>query len=194
MVTFVRFLLGFLLVSTSLFMVLLVLIQRGRGGGLAGALGGMGGQSAFGTKAGDLFTKITVGVASFWILLCILSINVLGRQQSLFSSDLGSAAPEALVPAGDAAAPAAPSDGEGASMPATTEPPAAEKTETEAPASPAPSPAPKAADSPTPGTANTPPSKAEAAEAEKSATEPAAAAADRPAAEPAAEPAAPAES
>ena len=25
--------------------------------GLAGALGGMGGQSAFGTKAGDLFTK-----------------------------------------------------------------------------------------------------------------------------------------
>ena len=40
------------------------MLQRGKGGGLAGALGGMGGQSAFGTKAGDLFTKITVGVAS----------------------------------------------------------------------------------------------------------------------------------
>ena len=36
-----------------------------QGGGLAGAFGGMGGQNAFGTKAGDLFTKITIGVATF---------------------------------------------------------------------------------------------------------------------------------
>ena len=96
MFMFVRFTLGFLLVATSIFLILLVLIQRGRGGGLAGALGGMGGQSAFGTKAGDLFTKITIGVATFWILLCILSINVLGTQQSLFSTDLGAAAPESM--------------------------------------------------------------------------------------------------
>ncbi|MFM7043298.1 MAG: preprotein translocase subunit SecG, partial [Planctomycetaceae bacterium] len=67
MITLIRFLLGFMLVMTSLFLVLLVLIQRGRGGGLTGALGGMGGQSAFGTKAGDIFTRITVGVAAFWI-------------------------------------------------------------------------------------------------------------------------------
>ena len=93
---FVRFFLGFMLVATSIFLILLVLIQRGRGGGLAGALGGMGGQSAFGTKAGDLFTKITIGVATFWILLCILSINVLGTQQSLFSTNLGAAAPESM--------------------------------------------------------------------------------------------------
>ena len=93
---FVRFFLGFMLVATSIFLILLVLIQRGRGGGLAGALGGMGGQSAFGTKAGDLFTKITIGVATFLILLCILSINVLGTQQSLFSTNLGAAAPESM--------------------------------------------------------------------------------------------------
>jgi len=93
---FVRFFLGFMLVATSVFLILLVLIQRGRGGGLAGALGGMGGQSAFGTKAGDLFTKITIGVATFWILLCILSINVLGTQQSLFSTNLGAVAPESM--------------------------------------------------------------------------------------------------
>ena len=96
MLMFVRFFLGFMLVATSVFLILLVLIQRGRGGGLAGALGGMGGQSAFGTKAGDLFTKITIGVATFWILLCILSINVLGTQQSLFSTNLGAAAPESM--------------------------------------------------------------------------------------------------
>ena len=93
MIIFVRFLLGFMLVFTALFLILLVLVQRGRGGGLAGALGGMGGQSAFGAKAGDVFTKITIGVAAFWILLCIVAVNVLGRQQSLLSGDLGGAAP-----------------------------------------------------------------------------------------------------
>ena len=92
----VRFLLGFMLVVTSLFLILLVLIQRGRGGGLAGALGGMGGQSAFGTKAGDMFTRITVGVAAFWIVQCILSINVLSRQRPLLRQNLGGAAPQAV--------------------------------------------------------------------------------------------------
>ena len=90
----VRFLLGLFLVLSSLFLILLVLIQRGRGGGLAGAFGGAGGQSAFGTKAGDVFTKITIGVAAFWILLCILALNILGRQPSKFSaSTLGASAP-----------------------------------------------------------------------------------------------------
>ena len=58
-----------LLIMVSLFMILLVLIQRGRGGGLAGAFGGMGGQSAFGTRAGDTFTRITIVLAVVWILM-----------------------------------------------------------------------------------------------------------------------------
>jgi preprotein translocase subunit SecG len=72
-----NYLLGWSLSLLALFLCLLVLVQRGRGGGLAGALGGMGGQSAFGTKAGDLFTRVTIGVAAVWILLCMLSIKVL---------------------------------------------------------------------------------------------------------------------
>ena len=31
----------------------------------------MGGSSAFGAKAGDVFTRITIAVATVWILLCI---------------------------------------------------------------------------------------------------------------------------
>ena len=58
----IDFLLKFLLTASAIIVIILVLLQRGKGGGLAGALGGMGGQSAFGTKAGDLFTKITIGV------------------------------------------------------------------------------------------------------------------------------------
>lgn len=71
---------GVLMFCTALFLILLVLVQRGRGGGLSGALGGMGGQSAFGTKAGDLFTRVTIVAATFWILLCITAILVLNRQ------------------------------------------------------------------------------------------------------------------
>jgi preprotein translocase subunit SecG len=63
--------LGIILTAMAVFMILLVLVQRGRGGGLAGALGGMGGSSAFGAKAGDIFTRITIGAAAVWILLCI---------------------------------------------------------------------------------------------------------------------------
>ena len=65
--------------SSAVFLILLVLVQRGRGGGLAGALGGMGGQSAFGTKAGDTFTKLTIVVASLWIVLSMAAVIVLGR-------------------------------------------------------------------------------------------------------------------
>ena len=130
MTTLVRLLLGSMLCLTSLFQILLVLVQRGRGGGLAGALGGMGGQSAFGTKAGDLFTRITVGVAGFWIVLCLLATNLLGRQTSLISSELGNAAPQAVAPmtpaqsqiTPESGGPAAPAD-DPLSLPAT---PAAE--------------------------------------------------------------------
>ena len=67
---------------TAVVLILLVLVQRGKGGGLAGALGGMGGQSAFGTKAGDMFTKITIGVASFWILLCMIALGTMQHTES----------------------------------------------------------------------------------------------------------------
>jgi preprotein translocase subunit SecG len=58
-------------------LILLVMVQRGKGGGLAGAFGGMGGQSAFGTKAGDLFTRVTIVVAAVWIILCMVSVRFL---------------------------------------------------------------------------------------------------------------------
>lgn len=71
-------LLGWLMGFLSLFLILLILIQRGKGGGLTGALGGPGGQSAFGSKAGDTFTVITVAVASFWGLTCAFTMWLLG--------------------------------------------------------------------------------------------------------------------
>jgi len=138
MTPLIRFALGFMLVFTSLFLIALVLIQRGRGGGLAGAFGGMGGQSAFGTKAGDVFTKITVVVAACWILLCILAINVLGRRDSLFSPALGGMAGQNVAPqtAPAAGAPPAPATGGTAAIPAAaaTETPSGPPAGSSAPA------------------------------------------------------------
>jgi len=82
-----EFLLMFLLSSTALFLIVLVLIQRGKGGGLAGAFGGMGGQSAFGSKASDLFTRVTIFVAVFWIFLCIASFWMLGGTSTAGPTD-----------------------------------------------------------------------------------------------------------
>jgi len=110
--------LAVLLTLTAIFLILLVLVQRGRGGGLAGALGGMGGQSAFGTKAGDLFTRITIGAAAVWILLCVLSVKVFSLPSDKLAADIGSAAPMTETvsplpgdePSGDSTGPSEESD------------------------------------------------------------------------------------
>jgi preprotein translocase subunit SecG len=75
-VAYVPFVLNILIMLTGLFLIGLVLIQRGKGGGLAGAFGGIGGSSAFGSRAGDTFTRITIYVALFWALLIMISIKV----------------------------------------------------------------------------------------------------------------------
>ena len=80
-----------LLFLTAVFLILLVLVQRGKGGGLAGALGGMGGQSAFGTKAGDLFTRVTIGVAAFWIILCMAAVKFGSAGRDMVDPTLGGA-------------------------------------------------------------------------------------------------------
>jgi preprotein translocase subunit SecG len=69
-------LLNILVLLLGIFLILLVLIQRGKGGGLAGAFGGVGGSSAFGSRAGDLFTRITITVAGIWILLTMIQVVV----------------------------------------------------------------------------------------------------------------------
>ena len=77
-----------LLILTSIFMILLILIQRGKGGGLAGAFGGMGGSSAFGTRAGDVFTKITIFTAILWFLLnMVLVYSMNHKPKSAFADD-----------------------------------------------------------------------------------------------------------
>lgn len=69
--------LNLLVILTSIFLIFLVLIQRGKGGGLAGAFGGAGGSSAFGSRAGDLFTRVTIVAALIWVLLIMAEVWVI---------------------------------------------------------------------------------------------------------------------
>lgn len=97
---YIQIVMGSLLFFTSLIMIFLILIQRGRGGGLAGALGGSGGSSAFGAKAGDTFTRITAGMAIFWFVLCLLSILLIqGRRVAPLSDREPAVGTGAAVPA-----------------------------------------------------------------------------------------------
>ncbi|QDV30934.1 preprotein translocase subunit SecG [Planctopirus ephydatiae] len=75
LIYFMMTLLGFV----SLLLMAIILLQRGRGGGLAGAFGGAGGQSALGVKAGDLFTRITIGMAAVWFALAAICVLLMSR-------------------------------------------------------------------------------------------------------------------
>lgn len=71
----------------SVLLIGIILLQRGRGGGLVGALSGLGGQSAFGTKAGDTFTRITIGIAAAWVLLAGVHGQVLRARTEKFKNE-----------------------------------------------------------------------------------------------------------
>ncbi len=71
--TWGQWLLAVLLIFVCFLLMIVILLQKGRGGGLAGAFGGAGGTSAFGAKTGDVFTWITVVVAGLFVLLTVVS-------------------------------------------------------------------------------------------------------------------------
>ena len=75
--------LNLLVILTSIFLIFLVLIQRGKGGGLAGAFGGVGGSSAFGSRAGDLFTRVTIVAALIWVLLIMAHVWVIQNSREV---------------------------------------------------------------------------------------------------------------
>jgi preprotein translocase subunit SecG len=68
--TIAIYILTFILMVNCLIMVGVILVQRGKGGGLAGALGGgIGGESAFGARGASAAKKATVVMAVIFIVL-----------------------------------------------------------------------------------------------------------------------------
>ena len=69
-------LINLVVIGLGLVLMLIVLIQRGKGGGLAGAFGGVGGSSPFGSRAADQFVKITMWLAGVWVLVIMIHVKV----------------------------------------------------------------------------------------------------------------------
>src|SRR5262245_42534798 len=78
--TFFYWLLVVLFITSCVLLILLVLIQKGRGGGLASAFGGMGGNTAFGSKTGDVLTWATSILFGVFLILAI-GLNLLANKR-----------------------------------------------------------------------------------------------------------------
>jgi preprotein translocase subunit SecG len=72
-----------ILVLVSMFLVLFVLMQSDKGGGLAGTFGGIGGGGLpfSGREAATILTKLTTGLAIAFMLICIL-LNIMSRNRA----------------------------------------------------------------------------------------------------------------
>lgn len=169
-----QYIFGSVLFVLSFLIIAIILLQRGRGGGLTGALGGMGGQSAFGVKAGDIFTRITAVLVLLWITFCAmaawwykedaLDIQADTSASTSLSSGMGAVGEAGLtVPPSDLSLPTIPSNTAPANTapvnnaPATApaaEPAASEPTPVPATESAAAEPAPAAEPTPEPAAAN----------------------------------------
>src|SRR5688572_21949358 len=87
-----------LFIIISIFLILLVLIQKGRGGGLASAFGGGGGNTAFGSKTGDVLTWATSIVFGIFLVLAVI-LNLMTRQATARPVAGGPTPPAQQMPA-----------------------------------------------------------------------------------------------
>lgn len=81
-------------VAASLILILIVLIQKGRGGGLSAAFGGIG-TSLLGTKTGDFLTWFTICLVAVWLILSVVAVKWYKPEASEFLQPQQQQAPAA---------------------------------------------------------------------------------------------------
>lgn len=118
-----------LFLLTAVVLILLILVQKGRGGGLAGAFGGPGGHSAFGTKTADIFVKATAVIAGIFFLLSIVTAWIMRPEAPARPPEK----PGAPAPAEPGGATQTPSGEEAGGAKAPTDKPAADAAKNPAP-------------------------------------------------------------
>jgi preprotein translocase subunit SecG len=95
-----------LFITVSILLILLILIQKGRGGGLASAFGGAGGSTAFGSKTGDVLTWATSILFGVFLLLAIV-LNLTSNKRDAATQRANVVAANAALPPGTPAIPPA---------------------------------------------------------------------------------------
>lgn len=107
MLTVFTFLLTAIYVIACFFLIFVVLIQKGEGGGLGGLAGGGAVDMAFGAKA-DMTWKRATGVAAFIFLSLSLFLGVLQRPRSVTKDLPVKASPSPSPSASSSGAPSTP--------------------------------------------------------------------------------------
>jgi preprotein translocase subunit SecG len=115
-----------ILVVVCIMMIIVVLMQSSKGGGLAGVFGGGQAGAVFGVRrTADLLTKITVVLATTFMVLSIV-INLFflpgagtAGADSILQQDVPRSVPPAMIP--DLDQPSAPAAQPGTTQPGTEE-------------------------------------------------------------------------
>ena len=71
-VSFIMHIISVVWILCAVILILVILIQKGRGTGLSGALGGGVASGILGTKTGDFLTWVTVGMVGALLLLTVV--------------------------------------------------------------------------------------------------------------------------
>jgi len=121
--------LTFVLILVSLFMVLVVLAQKAKDGGVGAALGGGATEAAFGAETGNVLSKATINAAiAFFVLSFILYLGHIYQRKH--AAPTGGSLPTITVPATPTAMPEVPSAAVPTSGGWTPPPAAAEQPKT----------------------------------------------------------------
>lgn len=94
-----------LFVVVSIVLILVILVQKGRGGGLSGAFGGGMGGGLLGSKTGDFLTWVTIVLVAVFLGLAVLMGRFYKPSVGQYGADEAVATQQ---PATETAAPAAP--------------------------------------------------------------------------------------
>jgi preprotein translocase subunit SecG len=117
--------LAFFFAVLAILLMIVILLQRGKGVGLAGAFGGTGGTTAFGAKTGDILTWVTiVGAALLLTYTVILNFIFVDVGPGLRGPQPTGAPAQGPGGSGNPVAPAGPAQGQppasgGPAVPAT---------------------------------------------------------------------------
>jgi preprotein translocase subunit SecG len=124
------YILTFILILISAFLILVVLMQKSKDGGMGAALGGGMTESAFGAETGNVLSKATINATiAFFVLSFVLYLAFVYQHKHSAGGDAAlpnipapAAVAPATVPAGTAPTAAAPAATPAVTLPAAPAP------------------------------------------------------------------------